>query len=310
MTISVFPLIIKLLVVLFLEVIILRNFFNKIRDKEPDRYFTLLELKDSNSLSLFLKYFLFRLFPFIVLFLVNYRILPLFLNIGFFQTTLINFATALIELLFTNLKGYRKYRGLNLSDIHLLISVIVASSPLLSLFLYSKFGNMVPTTQGIIDNIWSAIIIYGILSLFLFSKNKPNKFNFDEIQLEFIARTGKYRAYVQKESEKHNADSLLVLCVLFYELKQRPKIMRFLERIFTFLSKKEVTQGVMQYKTSKLISDFESIQLAIKDYFSETSEKLKNRPDVLIEIIQNYNPSTRYTADITNLYYILKKNGM
>jgi hypothetical protein len=83
---------------------------------------------------------------------------------------------------------------------------------------------------------------------------------------------------------EENAKMDLVLAFCVVENIQRPKWFRMAENFIPFPS----TKGIMQVKTKRRLSDEESIQLSVKEYFKNTNTYTIDE-NFLNELINRYN---------------------
>ena len=117
-----------------------------------------------------------------------------------------------------------------------------------------------------------------------------------------------------------------VYAIMIYEDYNRPI---FIRRIETFLMQNHLNQsqamtlGVMQIRTDKVISDKESIRLAIKKIVDDAeapsipSEELLARygsietyfgEEILPEILKKYNGTLSYSKEVSNIYNIIEQS--
>ncbi len=297
----------KLTLILVFEVFILRSFYIHVRKNEPDRYFALAELRRYKSPTVFyIRYFIFRVFPVLAVCLLNYAFIKYYFDLNSNAIFNFNIALVLSELLLTNIRGYSKYKGLGISHLHLLFAGLMSLVPYTAVKIYEYFPEFIPQQQDIIGSIWTAIILYGAVSLpGLMSNDRGQTYDGDfELFTSDILekKIDKFNSFIELESNKYNADTILVKSIAIYEIIQRPPLFRFCERVYTFLTKIPTTQGVMQYKSNYIISDEESISFATKDYLIDT--KFRDLQDYFTfnEIVSKYNFSDRYINDVYSIY--------
>ena len=144
------------------ELLILHSFYRRIERETPDHYLMLIEVAKENVISYYFKYIGFRFVPMFLICLLNYRLLDSFAKAGEINIFIFNLILVLIELLFTNLSGAKKYWKTNLGYGHLLVGIFLLIVPLLSYYLYPLVQVILPSTQGVIDNIWSVLIIFSL----------------------------------------------------------------------------------------------------------------------------------------------------
>jgi hypothetical protein len=103
----------------------------------------------------------------------------------------------------------------------------------------------------------------------------------------------------------------LSYAILIYENFNRPRLYRWAENVSFKITKKPHTLGVMQVKTSKYISDSESVFLGvtkIKLEYEKIVKEMTGRPSqfeneqsITAKIISNYNGGNAYYWEITQL---------
>lgn len=294
---------------IILELFILRSFYIRVKREEPDHYFSLRDVGSQSVVKHYAKYFVFRSFPILIICLLNYKIFPTFGDINEDCVLSLNFILVLAEVLLTNLKGYARYRGIGLAYQHLIFALVLTSIPYFAKLINSEFSNLLPSAQGVLDNIWSGMVIYGVLSVLgAFSKSKNEDNSIDILMFNkdmLMNRISSNKEFIISESKKYHADANLVMAVAIYESIQRPIGFRFLERVFVFIFRKPATQGVMQFMSKKIITDHESVTLSIKEYFQGTAKVNLSDFSMLSNILARYNPSTQYLEDVAKIYFIL-----
>lgn len=111
------------------------------------------------------------------------------------------------------------------------------------------------------------------------------------------------------DSDKANL-YYLTFAIMIYEDYNRPFTIRILEYFCKlFLKHKEMSLGIMQYKSDTIISSSKSIKLAIKkiyesfrDYSNiEKTQRLQN-------VVCSYNPDSDYQKQVMNIYRFMDRN--
>lgn len=106
---------------------------------------------------------------------------------------------------------------------------------------------------------------------------------------------------------------MVVYSIMIFENFNRPSNIRRIENLLAKISPKERSLGIMQYKSFQLISDKESITLAINKIISEYESYIKDTKsgdfysynDCLEKICLNYNPSISYSNSIERIFEML-----
>lgn len=151
--------------------------------------------------------------------------------------------------------------------------------------------HLVPTPQGLIDNVWSAVIVaIGIVYINYIFKPK-------DMEIEYIFKKSKESIdkqileEIKIKSAEYRANPILVEAICIIENIQRPKWLRIIERIFGKL-KRSGSYGIMQVTLAKPISDIDSIEKSIFEYHKDTIN-LQNYKE-LYDHVKKYNPSNEY----------------
>lgn len=174
---------------------------------------------------------------------------------------------------------------------------------------------------------WFAVIAYLAKVLWDIFKSKfdgesvfPDQKRRDILSARYHRFVSKYDVdvdvYINKNctfpNTNHRAQfKCLVYAIMIYEDYCRPAFMRVFEYIGKALDVKEKPSlGIMQVQTDQLISNRQSIDLAIKKLFS--AFKGQNSPaDGVQDAILDYNHSCSYYDEVIAIfYYLLDLNGI
>ena len=105
---------------------------------------------------------------------------------------------------------------------------------------------------------------------------------------------------------------LVVYSIMIFEDFNRPKNARLIENFVAKHSPREITLGIMQVKTDKLITDEQSILLGIDKIISSFSRYLVDYKsnygffsDCIYLILEDYNLGEEYSDSVKNIYDIL-----
>jgi hypothetical protein len=177
-------------------------------------------------------------------------------------------------------------------------------------------ANILPDFTTVANELWIIILI------FIFQLANNLRFSQEATQ----KRKDKYlksryhyfkRFYGQLIKDLTNNEILesIVYAIIIYEDFNRPKIARQVENLKFKLTKKPHTLGVMQVRSDKLISDFESVKLgaekivnAYKNYLKNPSENSSDYFDWYAKnyIISDYNVGASYNREVNELADIIK----
>lgn len=177
-----------------------------------------------------------------------------------------------------------------------------------------KVESVLPSPQALLEQLWILII--------LFLYNIFNKMNFSREGADKRVKNYTYKKVSLFKKKFENIISnqfsydfykAVVYSIMVYEDFNRPAIARFLERMLFYCSPKTRTYGIMQVKSSKPLSDEESVIKACEKIKADVMSILKNRNNnneegiLLFEIYSNifslYNPKDEeYTNQVSQVY--------
>ncbi len=180
----------------------------------------------------------------------------------------------------------------------------------------SEVKSILPNPHTLIDEMWILIIlfIYSVFNKLSFPNNHAR--NKEELYIK-----SKYRKFKEKyneliQSKCHNDFyEAVTYSIMIYEDFNRPKIVRFFEKIHFCITKKSHTLGIMQVRTNKMIDDKTSIILAIKKIKKATMTHKNNVKEdecdspynAVNEIAGIYNCHNEdYQREIDHIFNIIK----
>lgn len=193
---------------------------------------------------------------------------------------------------------------------------------IISYFIYDRFINninqILPDFTDIKNEIWLIIIVF-IYTVF----NNPRAKS-DELEYSFtkqikprkksyvLKRYDYFKSKFSDEVDKHSPNNesfkLLIYALIIYENFNRPKIIRKLENFWCFLSNKEITQGILQVKSKKVISNDESLKIGItnlrrvRDYIIYNNEYFSDFENYA-KLVKSHCPDREY---INEVFYLVK----
>ncbi|WP_296150564.1 hypothetical protein [uncultured Flavobacterium sp.] len=130
--------------------------------------------------------------------------------------------------------------------------------------LISKRENLLPDFSNIANELWIIILLflYSLLNKIDSRSDSAEKRKLLYIKKNLTSLEKKYSltidAQVQSKRLKH-----IIYAIIIHENFNRPKIFRLAENLKRYISKEELTLGIMQVKSNKNISDKESIEMGI-----------------------------------------------
>lgn len=190
--------------------------------------------------------------------------------------------------------------------------------------------NIMMTIEEFRTELW--LIIFVLIYNFIIhtwgksSKLKQNRICTNHMKYKYIfEKYNKFKKLYGNKISKITNDIYLtrvIYSIMIYEDYNRTKTQRWCEYIIFFLTKKQMTLGIMQVSTQKYINDIASIEISV-DRIKESQDKfIRNRKDaegkdyrfggngeeeMCLECICNdYNPSQEYEDAIKYMYYTIK----
>jgi hypothetical protein len=292
-------------------------FYKTFKLKWPDLYFSVNNM-DAFFISVsFQRYLFFRFFP---CFLINTLVItvitktyPLHIayTAGAFSLFIHGFLTNGIAIYRIIKKSKRIKIYFNYSFqlfLHLITMILLTLLGIASGFASRQaiFIALTPSPQGLVDNIWSALITV-ILVEYLRLIYTEKSIKLDEVfnkSLKSISPD--ILNLIDKYCISNNANAVLAKAICIVENIQRPKWIRMIENIKAILGL-HGTYGIMQVKTNKFISDEESVRLAIATHLQESN--IVRTTDMLRYYINKYNSSEEYKDLVIRAMYFIDPNS-
>ncbi|MCB8999402.1 MAG: hypothetical protein H6540_04945 [Bacteroidales bacterium] len=190
----------------------------------------------------------------------------------------------------------------------------------ISYFTYFKLikvkANILPDFTTISNELWIIILIFifQVFNNLRFSKDTTQKRKDNYLKSRYNHFKRLYGELIADITKNQILESI-TYAILIYEDFNRPKVARFIEKIKFLLSRKPHTLGVMQVRSEKPITDFESVKLGTKkvveaynEYVLNNNEKSSEYVDWFAKrhIIENYNTGSRYLSEVSELTEIIK----
>lgn len=317
----IFGYIAKLLFIIIRNKNIERDYF--LMDENMFNYYSVLEIAQLSNIKKYLKYLLFRVVPiFLALFLLQILIEKYFIDI--YKSNYYIFITAIIFIIYTDVfklkEGVISFKQKTLHAINIVLSIIITFIVLL-IGIKFNLSSFSPTIQGLVDNLWSSVIV--VVSLVFYFKssefinlenkneiyytNKNFELEKDLILNEANKIAGYYDFYIKKYSDIHKSPFNVVKSIVIYESINRPTSFRSLENLFVKIFKIEMTLGIAQVKSNKFINDEESIEICCKQ-IGDLFIDYKGIPDSIFvtKIIHKYNGSKKYKDNILKILQVLE----
>ncbi len=191
----------------------------------------------------------------------------------------------------------------------------------ISYILYEKIikikTNILPDFTSIANELWIIILvfIFQLANNFRFSSEDTIKRKEKYLSKRYSYFKRIYGEIIRKKTTKTNFLEPVIYGILIYEDFNRPKIIRVFENLKQRITRKPHTLGVMQVKTKKIITDFESVKKGsekVLDSYRSYCDEMAKRGEEIYEheakyrIVQQYNGGTKYVNEVCELIYIIE----
>lgn len=307
----------------FISIMLMHFFYSAFKMKWPELYFS-----DADSLSFFIsvnpkRYILFRIAPvFIITTMVlsayskqfaAHELLFLGLSVGIVHSLSTN-GRALIKLIY-NSKSIAKFVNRVTQQLFHIFSIVVLSLTGLFGGVISKshlISKVTPTIEGIINNIWASVIT-ALVAVYLYKSFESQRMSDDEMLYRSLNSIPiELLKFIEVHCESRNADPNLVKAVCLVENIQRPLWFRKLEEMKSRIVH-HGSYGIMQVESDKILSDKESISLAIDNFFVNSAGLSIYHEDVedgIIAMLRKYNNNEKYIQLVFKAYSFIAPNPL
>lgn len=279
---------------------------------DPNSY-----LSVSQYLSLgkrrWVNYFLFRLLPPALILILLAGLLNRYLGVN--HTALYIFLGATVSLLFRDLYQIFKANLVSEKILHI-VNVVLVMAISLGVSILSENINLsfiTPSKEGMIDNLWSSLLVAILVILYLRVTNMSNAN--EDVQLQDLTTTNyvlssykfiddKFAIDIINACKKYKSSVPLVYAILIYENMNRPSWMRWFENILVRVFGLNLTIGIAQVRSKKPLSDSESIYEAAKILKDSNDMDIHNKSQDFFTTIGKYNQGAKYANSV---YVVLDK---
>lgn len=260
-----------------------------------------------------INYFLFRLTPPFILLVLLCGVLNRYFSIS--DPLLFIFLSSIVSLLPRDIFMLFKADLISERIIHAVncIFVLLLSFGVSILAKYISFSFLVPSVNGLIDNLWSSLLV-AMLVIFYFKVTNMRSTN-DEARTKDITVSNyvtssymtikdKYWFDITSACDKYQCSIPLLYSILIYENMNRPALMRTLENQLVKIFKLELTVGIAQIRSNKPLTDKESIYSAAKILSNTRYINISNKSQEYLDAINKYNVGNNYADSV---YTVLDK---
>jgi len=178
-----------------------------------------------------------------------------------------------------------------------------------------------PSVSGLFDNMWSTLLVATVVLLYsriMYPQPKELDIQAEQTALDnyvfesYKTIGTKYGNVIDRAALQYSCSKPILYAVLIYENMNRPHWMRVVENTITKVTRAELTLGIAQVKSNKVISDEESILKAariLKNSNSADAGYGSGFVDIqqLEGILENYNSSALYAESVAEIMAALRK---
>ncbi|RNI22623.1 hypothetical protein [Rufibacter latericius] len=190
----------------------------------------------------------------------------------------------------------------------------------LNYFVYKKFiitkSNILPDFNNMANELWIIIIIflYNFINNIQTSDRNAQKRKDKYVEVQFAVINREYSPIIRQVTDNLRLRQI-ALAIIIFENFNRPKLFRIVEYINHFFNRKPHSLGIMQFTTTKFISDKESVKLGteklLKDYldlkikYLAEENRLENEEyydeTYQSRLIEEFNPDITYSYEVVQL---------
>lgn len=197
------------------------------------------------------------------------------------------------------------------------IGIAIAISSISMIF---SLGFLAPSLPGIVDNLWSALLVAILVVLYVDATNQQTMVNENSKTIilknyvigSYNSINLKYGPTIQSASLKDKSSKPLIYAVLIYENMNRPELVRKLENFIVKIFRIRLSVGIAQVKSKTPLSNEQSIRIGsriLKNTDAIVREALNSNEEKYLpikDIIKIYNPSTKYIDSVIQILSIMR----
>lgn len=210
---------------------------------------------------------------------------------------------------------YERWRIVNWYRIVIYYFSIIIVSEIIYNKLIISVNDLLPDFSNIKDELWLLIIVFMYQLGNGFETKYPDSTlseptsaylpDLKQRKKRYILR--KYDLYKTRYTKildgitKNNKElNIVLISIIIFENFNRPQIIRWLENLLVITTKKNVTQGVMQVRTNKYITDIVSIRLGAEQLYNEykINESEHVEYNIFRKVIKKQCPDRKYIRQI------------
>ncbi len=263
----------------FFQLVKYRDALNSEGPRPVTAYGNLVDASNYMSVSQYLSgghrkwvsYFLFRLLPLLIIFILLAGVLRRYLNIEDPMVYII--IAAITSLLNRDLIQFFRTAFISEKLLHVtnIISVMLVAFVVACISSIYDVSFIAPSLSGLIDNMWSSLLIALLVLFYLKATNMSTKHQ-DEVAQEtaisnYVVRSyneikAKFSDVIDNSCQEYACSRQVLYSVLIYENMNRPAWLRSIENTIVRLPRIKMTVGIAQVLSDKPLTDKESIKRA------------------------------------------------
>ena len=176
--------------------------------------------------------------------------------------------------------------------------------------------NILPDLSTVSNELWVIILLFLFQTLnnLQFSSDDTEKRKGNYLKLRYNKFKKEFDVIIKGITGNKKIQAL-VYAILIYEDFNRPKVARFAENIKFRLTKKPMTLGVMQIRSSELIDDEQSVRRGVDKILKDLKE-IQDNKEILEEgahrewyllpkLVEKFNGGQSYNNEVTELFGII-----
>lgn len=189
----------------------------------------------------------------------------------------------------------------------------IVFSYLVNILFINKVNNVMPGSSEVKVIIWICIIIYlyNISKKYItFIDDKRDIVLFNKDKDYIVMQYAKFKnMYYNLVNSKYKEVNNLIYTIMIYENYNRPSAIRKIDRIKYKFDNEEIKMGIMQVKSKNIITDEESIDIAIKElegiYIKEL--KKKNHDKIIENTLKKYYSDKDSVGEFIDIYNVIEE---
>jgi len=172
-----------------------------------------------------------------------------------------------------------------------------------------QMDKIYPTVSTLRDQLWIIVVlfVYGIVNEMKIARNTTEKRKTHYILNRYHKFFSKYGEQVRNFWGGNQQMEVLTFSIMIYENFNRSPFVRMIERLVAKVKGGVFSTGIMQVRCSEVLSDYDSVCLALQKMYRANEGCNGNSYCRNYEILKDYNPDTNYIDAVEDIYNIIKE---